>query len=395
MALSPVDLTFTTLRALSGNWVRSGLTALGIFMGVAAVNATLNIEAISQVVIADRLAQMESPGLNPYLYAEDLPEPDFDEAVIAEIKRSIPQVLDISRVTWLWGEEVQYLGQTPPESTDIFAVSINHQRATGRRIVDGRFFDAADFENFRAVVVIDEVLTQQLFRDVSPLGESLFIDSNRFTVIGVVESKAVWDEGQPSGTVWMTEAYGNMLHGSGSGQVRIALRDLDNYEQAEQALEAKLTELFPGYEVGVWGNVEGLYQEQQQQRASIRVLKAVGILALVIGGVGIANITIAAIMERTREIGLRRAIGATDLEIMAQFIAEAALLSLLGGTTAVVAVHVATQAATTTLFEAPYTFRPQDAALSMGAAFVIGVGSSLLPALRITRIDVVQALRGE
>ena len=87
------------------------------------------------------------------------------------------------------------------------------------------------------------------------------------------------------------------------------------------------------------GNVEDLYKQEQQQRSSIRVLLGVGALALVIGGVGIANITIAAIMERTREIGLRRAIGATDFEVMAQFIAEAALLSLLGGATAVVAVH--------------------------------------------------------
>ncbi|MEY3298603.1 MAG: hypothetical protein RLZZ597_1863 [Cyanobacteriota bacterium] len=395
MALSPVDLAFTTLRALSGNWVRSGLTALGIFMGVAAVNATLNIEAVSQTVIADRLAQMESPGFTPYIYAEDRPEPDLDEAVIANIKRSIPQVLDISRVMWLWEGEVQYQGTTPPESPTLQAVSVNHQHTTGRRLVDGRFFETADLDNFRAVVIIDQLLAEQLFEGISPLGESLFIDSNRFTVIGVMESKKIWEEGQPSGTVWMTEAYGNLLHSIGQSEVRFALQGLDNYEQIEQALEAKLKEIFPGYDVFLWGNVAGLYQEQQQQRAAIRVLKAVGILALVIGGVGIANITIAAIMERTREIGLRRAIGATDLEIMAQFIAEAALLSLLGGTAAVVAVHFATKTATTTLFEAPYKFRPQDAALSMGAAFVIGVGSSLLPALRITRIDVVQALRGE
>jgi putative ABC transport system permease protein len=100
-------------------------------------------------------------------------------------------------------------------------------------------------------------------------------------------------------------------------------------------------------------------------------------------------------MERTREIGLRRAIGATDLEVMGQFIAEAALLSLVGGLTAVTTVHLLTKVATTTIFEAPYQFQLQDAAIAMGAAFAVGVGSSLVPALRITRIDVVSALRGE
>jgi putative ABC transport system permease protein len=80
---------------------------------------------------------------------------------------------------------------------------------------------------------------------------------------------------------------------------------------------------------------------------------------------------------------------------MAQFIAEAALLSMIGGASAVVTVHFITEAATTTLFEAPYEFNMQDAAISMGAAFVVGVGASFFPALRITQIDVVQALRGE
>jgi putative ABC transport system permease protein len=398
MALSPLDLSVTTLRALSGNWVRSGLTALGIFMGVAAVNATLNIEAISRQVMADRLASMESPSFLPFIYAEDRPDPQWDAATIAQVKRAVPEVIEISQSTWTWNKDVLYLDRKTPEPASIQAVSVNHQQATGRRILEGRFFDAADFDNYRAVAIVDDLLTQQLFEGESPLGKSIFVGSDRFTIIGVIENKKFWEEEKPSSTIWITMAYATLLAESymvDYSYPKIALRSLDNYEKIQQDLEDNLKEMFPGYEVDLWGNVEGLYEEQQQQQASIRVLKAVGLLALVIGGVGIANITIAAIMERTREIGLRRAIGATDLEIMAQFIAEAALLSLIGGTAAVVAVHFATQAATTRIFEAPYQFRPQDAALSMGAAFVIGVGSSLLPALRITRIDVVQALRGE
>jgi putative ABC transport system permease protein len=119
-------------------------------------------------------------------------------------------------------------------------------------------------------------------------------------------------------------------------------------------------------------------------------------LALIIGGVGIANITVASVMERTREIGLRRAIGATDLEVMAQFIAEIVTLSAIGGLGAIISVHILTQIATTTLFtNAPYKFKIENALLSMAAAFVVGVGAIFLPALRVTQIDVVQALRGD
>ncbi|MEL6780117.1 MAG: FtsX-like permease family protein, partial [Cyanobacteria bacterium J06597_16] len=120
-----------------------------------------------------------------------------------------------------------------------------------------------------------------------------------------------------------------------------------------------------------------------------------GLIALVIGGVGIANITVASVVERTREIGLRRAVGATDMEVMMQFVFEVVLLSAAGGVAAIATVHFLSKIATTTLFVAPYTFQPRDAAISMGAALIVGVGSSFIPALRVTRIDVVQALRGE
>lgn len=396
MPLSPIDLGLTTLRSLTGNWVRSGLTALGIFMGVAAVNATLNIETISQQVIADRLEQRENPSIYPNVWSRNRPRPEFTDDLITELETSVPNILATSRLSVIWGSQVQYMGRSP-EEIEISAVGINHQRTTGRQILAGRFFDQADFDNYRPVAIVDEVLQQQLFEGNDPLGEGLFVGNTRFTVVGVMETKSFWEGEEPIGTVWLTETYGGVMRGQRSSfdQIQIALQDLENYEQTQADIEAQLQRLFPGYEIFVYGNVDDLYEEEQRQKASIRVLQAVGILSLVIGGVGIANITIAAIMERTRETGLRRAIGATDMEIMAQFIAEAALLSLLGGTAAVVAVHFATQTATTTVFEAPYRFSPRAAALSMGAAFAIGVGSSLLPALRITRIDVVQALRGE
>ncbi|MEA5448632.1 ABC transporter permease [Leptolyngbya sp. CCNP1308] len=398
MPLSPLDLSLTTLRDLTGNWVRSGLTALGIFMGVAAVNATLNIDTIANRVLQEQLAARDNPNITPFVYGRGRPPVEFDEAAIAEIQQAVPGILSISRVTPLWGSEVQYQG-TITDSLNAFSVSENYQRTTGRQVLDGRFFDPEDFDSFRPVAVIDTVLAQQLFQAAPPLGEGIFINGTRFTVVGLIENKDLYgsEEGEPTGTLWVPEPYGSLLQGRfrSGRQIQIALQSLNDFETTRDGVEAQLQQMFPDYEMFIGGNVEDLYEEEQRQRASIRVLKAVGLLALVIGGVGIANITIAAIMERTREIGLRRAIGATDLEIMAQFIAEAALLSLIGGTTAVATVHGLTKVATTTVFEAPYEFNWRDAALSMGAAFGVGVGASFLPALRVTQIDVVQALRGE
>lgn len=404
MPLSPIDLGLNTLQDLTGNWVRSGLTALGIFMGVTAVNATLNIQSISNAVLQQQIEARDTPHLIPDTTERwtsgKLPVQWTDE-VIADLERSVPGIASISKIRDLrfFVDQAEHFGKTASEIVTI-AVSENYQQTTGRRVLQGRFFEAADFDDYRPVAIIDDVLVRKLFGNENPISGGIVVQGTRLTVVGVIESKQQAEGEDPKGALWVPETFGTVLVPPGPfdaalRKIQIAIDDLSQYETVQAAITEHLQQQFPGYNIIVSGNVEDLYKQEQQQRSSIRVLMGVGILALVIGGVGIANITIAAIMERTREIGLRRAIGATDFEVMAQFIAEAALLSLLGGATAVITVHFLTKTATTAVFEAPYEFSMRDAAISMGAAFAVGVGSSFLPALRVTQIDIIQALRGE
>ena len=398
MALSPADLVITTCRDLGGNWVRSGLTALGIFMGVAAVNATLNIDAITTAQLETKLAQRDNPFLSFWIYdpTGTKPMPELGAEDYAALQQEVPGILSISRLTEVGGfGQVRYQAQVA-DQVNLEGVSLNFQETTGRNMLSGRFFQQSDFDQYYPVAVINTVLAEQLFPGESPLNQGIFLGTVRLTVIGVMEAKQFRAEREPSGQVWVTQNYANAIAGSFTwNNTQIAIQNLEQYLTVEEGIEAFLRQRYPGFEVVVYGNAKDLYKEDQQQRASTRTLKVVGILALVIGGVGIANITVASVVERTREIGLRRAIGATDWEVMLQFIAEATLLSLIGGTIAIATIHGLTKVATTQVFEAPYTFRTQDAAISMGAAFVVGVGASFLPALRVTQIDVVQALRGE
>lgn len=396
MSLSPFDLVITTCRDLSGNWVRSSLTALGIFMGVAAVNATLNIDAITTTQLEAKLAQRDNPFVGFRMFSRDKPRPELGAADFAAMEREVVGISGISRLTGVWGlGEVRYQAQIVND-IDVEGVSLNFQATTGRRILAGRFFQQSDFDQYYPVAVINTVLADQLFLGESPINQGIFIGTLRLTVVGVVEAKQFRADRDPQGEVWLTQNYASAIASRFSwSSTQIAIQDLDNYQAVEEGVEAFLRDRYPGFEVWVYGNAKDLYKEEQQQRTSARFLQVVGLLALVIGGVGIANITVASVVERTREIGLRRAIGATDWEVMMQFIAEATLLSLIGGTVAIVTIHGATKIVTTQVFEAPYTFQWQDAIISMGAAFTVGVGASFIPALRVTQIDVVQALRGE
>ena len=363
-------------------------------MGVGAVSATLNIQAITREQIDIKLAERDQPFVSPWVYSRQGPPPELDEAVQKSLKDSVSEIRSISSIGSVYSiDTAQYEAQEAEMRAR--SVSLNYLDTTGRRVLQGRFFDQADVEQYRPVALVDEQLAESLFQAQSPLNRAIYADGNRFVIIGVMESKSnsEWGDG---GELWMTQTFAQVLAGEYTwDSLQISAHSLTQINDLSEAVEAFLIQNFPQAEVRVWSNADDLLEDLEVQQIASAALTAVGLIALVIGGVGIANITIAAVLERTKEIGIRRAIGASKLEVMSQFILEAVLLSLLGGAAAVATVHGLTRAATTVVIEAPYKFSPRNAALSMGAAVAVGVGSSFIPALRATQIDIVKALRSD
>ncbi|NEZ60807.1 ABC transporter permease [Adonisia turfae] len=394
MGLPLPDLLFMTWRSLTNQWLRSGLTTFGVFMGVGAVSATLNIQTITREKIDLKLAQRDRPFVSPWVYARNGPQPELDEAFQKALTNSITEIRSVSSISNVYNiNNVQY--EANEAEVDARSVSLNYLDTTGRQMLQGRFFDPGDVEQYRPVAIIDEQLAVGLFQEKSPLNKAVYANGNRFIVIGVMESKSnsEWGTG---GELWMTETFATVLSGGYRwDSLQISSHSLTQIGDLSEAVEAFLQQSFPQAEVHVWSNADDLLEDLEVQKIASAALTAVGLIALVIGGVGIANITVAAVLERTKEIGIRRAIGASKLEVMSQFILEAVILSLLGGAVAVATVHGLTQAATTIVIEAPYRFSSRNAALSMGAAVVVGVGASFIPALRATQVDIVKALRSD
>ena len=394
MGLPLPDLLFMTWRSLANQWLRSGLTTFGVFMGVGAVSATLNIQAITRAQIELKLAERDQPFVSPWVYSRQGPNPELDEAVQKSLEDSIAEIRSISSISNVYSiDTAQYEAQ----EAEIRArsVSLNYLDTTGRRMLQGRFFDLVDAEEYRPVALVDEQLAESLFQEQSPLNKAIYVDGNRFVVIGVMESKSnsEWSDG---GELWMTQTFATVLSGGYRwDSLQISAHSLTQISDLSDAVENFLQQSFPQAEVRVWSNADDLLEDLEVQQIASAALTVVGVIALIIGGVGIANITVAAVLERTKEIGIRRAIGASKLEVMGQFVLEAVILSLLGGTAAVATVHALTRVATTVVIEAPYRFSSRNAALSMGAAVVVGVGACFIPALRATQVDIVKALRSD
>ena len=161
-----------------------------------------------------------------------------------------------------------------------------------------------------------------------------------------------------------------------------------NTFQTQELLQKRL----PGAQMYAYSNIEDILAAQQILGIASQALTLLSAISLVISGVGITNITIAAVIERTAEIGLRRAIGATKYEILWQFIIEAAILSLVGGITAITIIHGITSGVAM-VFNLPYEFEIRTVSFSLGSALFVGVGAAFFPSLRASKLDPVKALR--
>jgi putative ABC transport system permease protein len=395
MAISVPDLLKLTCRSLQADWVRSGLTGLGVFMGVAAVSATLSIADITNAQIEKKLAERDRPYIVPYLQAEsEFEESDITDDDQVALKRNIPEIRSISSISQVWGIRAAQFEGTEVKDVQTAGVTQNYIDTTGRRILQGRFFNPADFEQYRAVAIVDEKLAALLFKNQSPLNQAIYAAGNRLLVVGVVESKSNAEEYmRSSGVLWLPKSLAQSLAGFTFSRLQISPYRLEEMPLLETQVKQVLEKRHPHTTAFSYGNAKDLVKERELQQTSAKALAIVGLIALGIGGVGIANITIAAVLERTKEIGLRRAIGATRVEIMVQFILESVILSVLGGVSAIAVVQSLTQLTPASIMQVPYRFSWQNAALSMGAAITVGVGSSFFPALRATQIDVVAALR--
>ena len=392
MSLTPIDLLKLTYLSLSGNLLRSALTSVGVFMGVAAVSATLQVGTISRAVVAKQLAEREAPQIIVLPFTStDEENVEFKVKDIEFLRKRLVGLRSISAMIWIASPNTNF--RELEINPHWIAVSQEFLETSGRSLVAGSFFSQDDVKNYRPVVVIDEAVVEALFPDRNPVGQRIYVEQRPYFVRGVMETKlrGSWDQ-QNGEMIMPLSVYTNTTGNRNIDAILIRPESLEDIETMNEQVNQLLKQRFSGKELWTWNNIRDIKEQQDTLLMVSRSLLAVGAIALLVGGVGIANITIATVMERTTEIGLRRAIGATQADIMLQFILEAALLSLIGGILAIGSVHGITIVVADT-FKLPYEFDPPTAGLALGSALLVGVGAGFFPALQASQLDPVKALR--
>jgi putative ABC transport system permease protein len=410
--VNTLQLLRVALRALAINKLRSALTMLGIVIGVAAVIVMIAVGAGAQKRVEEQIRALGSnlllvmPGATTaggvrmgFGSSSTLSEDD-----VAAINRDIPEALAAPALRG----SAQVIWGNSNWSTQIYGITAEYLDVRQWPLAAGRVFEPAEAATAAKVCLIGSTVARQLFGDVDPVEQTIRIKRVPFTVIGLLETKgqslmgtdqddvilmplstartrvvgsANAAKNRSVGTIWVKAADG-VEAGVVEGQVRALLRQ-------RHRLQAGADDDF---------SMRNLAEVMAAQEASSRVLTlllaAVASVSLLVGGIGIMNIMLVSVTERTREIGLRMAVGARTRDILGQFLVEAVTLSLIGGLVGVT-LGIGGAMAIAAFAGWQISLSPQAVGLAVAFAFVIGVFFGFYPARKAARLNPVEALRFE
>jgi putative ABC transport system permease protein len=403
----------TAWRALAANTLRSILTMLGIIIGVAAV---ITMIAVGNGATERVQAQMKGLGSNIMLV---LPSYTSQAGVRLAAQTNQRLTEEDAQAIALEIPEVQVAAPTSRStgqvvvgnnnwSTTIFGVTNDYLEARDWGLQSGRLFDPGELAGSAKVAWIGTTVASQLFGDQDPVDQTIRVRGVPMTVVGVLQTKGQNALGMDQDDVIMIpiSTLRNRIWGGDAtsrlkrvGSISVKIREGYDMKAAEESIKLLLRQRLkvqPGVDDPF--NVRNLTEILQAQEAASRImtllLAAVAGISLVIGGIGIMNIMLVSVTERTREIGLRMAVGARPADILAQFLIEAITLSLLGGAMGVVLGAVATWAVGL-IAGWQVSMSAGAVLLAVGFSALVGVFFGFYPARRASRLLPIQALRYE
>jgi putative ABC transport system permease protein len=401
----------TALAGIGANALRSGLTMLGLTIGVAAVivlvavgngsrkQVQAGIDALgSNVLVVQSQFGPSGPGGSRFGGGQGGVSLTTADATALQNRFDAPDVRSASPVVNATGTTL-VAGSTSYSPTSFVGTTPSYLTARDYGIAQGEAFTQQDVRRHRRVVVLGPTVVSNLFAGEDPVGQSVRVNGTSFTVVGVTSPKGTNGiQDQDDVVIAPIAAVQDAITGYGSlSNITVQATSGEALDGAQAQVTTILEQRHrvtdttdPGFQVANQGSVRAA--SDQSTHVFTTLLGAVAAISLLVGGIGVMNIMLVSVTERTREIGIRKAVGARRSDILAQFLTEAVLVSVLGGLAGVVAgialshVRIAGVEPVIALY---------SVFLAFGAALACGLFFGTYPAARAAALRPVEALRFE
>jgi putative ABC transport system permease protein len=392
------------IREIRRNALRSLLTILGIIIGVGAVIVMVTLGEGATVQVREQIAGMGSnllmvsPGkrLGPGQSSSTIPFKEADAEAIAREVSSIAAVAPVST------QSLKSIFANQNWTTQATGSDNQYFKATNRVIRAGRPFSDSELRSGAAVCIIGETVRQKLFGGQEPLGERIRLQKLSCEVIGLLEGKGQSTMGtdQDDIVVLPLRAFHRRIAGNQDvSLIQVSVRQGSSTDKARREIARLMRErrhLSPSDDDNF--NVMDMKEIAKMLTGTTQLLttllSAVAAVSLLVGGIGIMNIMMVSVTERTREIGVRLAIGALEREVLLQFLVEAVVLSSFGGLLGI-ALALSASVWLAGILRVPFVFNGPIVLVAFLFSAAVGVIFGYFPALKAARLDPIEALRHE
>ena len=391
------DILGSAFESLASNKIRSGLTMLGVVIGVALVIILVSLGESAKLFVDNQMRGIGF-GRNGMIIHPGKMDPPIEPSKLRledskEISRRVPEVLD--QVPIVVGSAYIRSGNVE-HKTSIRGFTENYTELVNHRVESGTFLTALDVEQHRKTCVIGQKIKDKVFGGMAPLGETVRLGGRRFTVVGVMEKKGemMGDDLDDMVIVPITSAQ-DLLDTDKLNAIIVWSRNTGDLPVVKE----KITEFLSGRHM----RKDDFHFHTQEEMISIlgtitgtltAFVSGVAGVSLLVGCIGIVNIMLVSVLERTREIGIRKAVGARHRDIFLQFFGESMVLGLLGGLTGLLS---GVAAATLVMVRCGLPVQISGWAVGLALACSVGVGlvAGVYPAMRAAQANPIQALRFE